>query len=713
MSVLYSYLWAKSDQTMKKSIATTFYLASIFLLSCLPSCAGSGTSTRTGDLYVSTTGSDQNPGTLAKPFLTPERARDAVREMRKSGDFPRSGVTIWLRGGDYVRTQSLEFNSDDSGSPDAPALWKAWKNERVRFLGGRVLTGFEPLKDADVLARLDEPVREKVLVADLKASGIKEYGTLRSRGFGRPSVPAHGELFFGGLPMNLSRWPNKGSWELIAGFPKETAQDDGHGTIMGALKSGFFYNGDRPTRWKDFSNIWIHGYWAYDWANSYEQIDELDSEKKFIRTKAPYGNYAFMKGQRFCFMNILEELDQPGEWFVDTAAGKLYFWPTAPIGSGEALFSILEQPAIRLTDASHMVFEGIRIEATRGSAIEISGGEGNRVIGCYLCNIGNGAININGGTNHGVVNCELLDTGDGGVTLVGGDRQLLTSCGHFVENCHFQRQARWSVCYAPAIQMTGVGMRASHNLIHDHPHCAILFWGNDHLMEYNDIHHVALETGDVGAIYTGRDYSFRGNRIIHNYIHETGGVGMGSMGVYMDDCVSGTEVYGNVFYKVHWAMFIGGGRDHRVVNNLFVECDPAIRADGRGIDPSPVWYNMVNKTMRERMNDVPQDLYRANYPEIKSLDAFYGAPGAEPITGPAFRGIPPEGNLIERNVCIGKWKEIAWYADEKLFTLRNNYVSADPSQIGSPETGFRLAKDSPAWKMGFRKIPFGEIGRKL
>jgi fumarate reductase flavoprotein subunit len=57
----------------------------------------------------------------------------------------------------------------------------------------------------------------------------------------------------------------------------------------------------------------------------------------------------------------------------------------------------------------------------------------------------------------------------------------------------------------------------------------------------------------------------------------------------MDDCVSGTEVFGNVFYKVHWAMFIGGGRDHRVENNLFVDCDPAVLGDTlRSIAPGQI-----------------------------------------------------------------------------------------------------------------------------
>jgi hypothetical protein len=263
--------------------------------------------------------------------------------------------------------------------------------------------------------------------------------------------------------------------------------------------------------------------------------------------------------------------------------------------------------------------------------------------------------------------------------------------------------------------MTGVGLRASHNLIHDLPHCAILFTGNDHLIDFNEIHHIALETGDVGAIYTGRDYTFRGNRIRYNFIHHTGGVGMGSMGVYMDDCVSGTEVYGNIFYKVHWAMFIGGGRDHRVENNLFVDCDPAIRADGRGLDKSPVWHEMVNDTMRKSLAGVPRALYRDHYPEIKSLDRYYGTPEGPAITGADFKGVPPEGNSIVRNVCAGKWLDTGWNAAVGMFQIENNLTNAASSLASSPTdkstaADFTLKKNSPAWALGFKAIPVKEIG---
>ncbi len=675
-------------------------------------------STIGADFYISPTGSDQNDGTEQKPFLTLERARDAVRKFRQSRIIPTEAVTVWMRKGDYIRTNVLELTGADSGAPEATVSWQAYPGERARLLGGRVLPRLKDVTDHNILDRLDEQARGHVRQVNLRDLGMSDFGEMKSRGFGRATTPAHCELFFGGRPMTLARWPNEGNWEKIAGFPEATGGGDDHGGKIGDLKGGFFYTGERPNRWKETTDPWVHGYWAWDWANSYEHVAELDRERHFIRTAAPYGLYGFRKGQRFQFLNVLEELDQPGEWFLDHTSGVLYFWPPDDgIGKSndgtETILSTLAEPFFKLSDASHIAIHGLILEASRGNAVEIRGGVSNLVVGCVIRDIGNNGVTIDGGKAHGVKACDIFDTGDGGVSLAGGDRQTLTPGEHFVENCHFQRQGRWSKCYVPAVLLSGVGQRVSHNLIHDHPHAAILFTGNDHLIDFNEIHHIALETGDVGAIYTGRDYSFRGNRIRFNYIHETGGVGMGSMGVYMDDCVSGTVVFGNIFYKVHWAMFIGGGRDHRVENNIFIDCDPAVRADGRGLDRSPVWRNMVNDYMRNQLAAVPLSLYRERYPAMKSLDAYYGSPSGSAIAGEQFKGVPPEGNVITRNVIVGKWFESGWNGKPEMFDLHDNFVTNDRTLVGPEAEGFRLPKDSPAWKLGFEKISFERIGLQV
>jgi len=661
-----------------------------------------GLSATGAEFYVAPDGSDANPGTKRKPFATLEAARDAVRQLKQKSEAPKGVVNVWIRGGTYVRERSFELTAADSGAPGSPIMYRGYRDEAPRLLGGQVVRDFQSVRDAATLQRLPEAARAHVLVADLRAQGITNFGELRSRGFGRSLTPAHLELFFDGQPMTLARWPNEGEFEKIAGFPETSGQGDDHGGKIGALNAGFGYAGDHPRGWQASRDLWVHGYWAWDWANSYERVQSLDPDQHLIKTAPPHGLYGFRKGQRFYFLNVLEELDQPGEWFLDRQTGRLYFWPPHPIDKGEVLVSLLDQPLISLNDASHVTVRGLALEASRGHGISVQGGTSNQIVGCALRLLGNYGVQIEGGQGHRVAACDIENTGDGGVSISGGDRQTLTPGSHVVENCHFQKQGRWSKCYVPAVLVGGVGHRVAHNLIHDHPHCAILFSGNDHVIEFNEIHHVALETGDVGAIYTGRDYTYRGNVIRHNFIHDTGGVGMGSMGVYMDDCVSGTEISGNVFYRVQRAAFLGGGRDHQVVNNIFIDCTPAVSLDGRGLDKSPVWHNMVANYMNQRLADVPPALYRQRYPALTTLDQYY--PSAE-------AGIPPEGNVIERNISVGgKWLEVYWHADAKLQAIRDNYVGADPGFVAPEKMDFRLKPDSPAWKIGFKPIPMDQIG---
>ena len=653
------------------------------------------------EFYVAANGNDTNPGTKDKPFAMLEAARDAIRALKQQGKMPTDGVTVWIRGGTYPREKSFALNASDSGLENSPVVYRACENESVRLSGGRAIHGFRPVSNPAVLNRLDEQARGHVLEANLRDQGMSDFGRFRSRGFARPTAPSHMELFVGGQPMTPARWPNEGAWEKIAGFPESAGQDDSHGGKIGRLADGFFYSGDRPRRWKNFDDVWVHGYWAWDWANSYERIESLDPETRLIKTASPHGIYGFRSGQRFYFSNVLEELDQPGEWYLDRKSGMVYLWPPRPIEPNEVKVSLLESPLITMSEVSHVTIRGVVLEATRGNAIEIRGGKNDRIDGCAIRLIGNWGVRIEGGRGHGVLSCDIENTGDGGVSLAGGDRQTLAPGGHSVENCHFQKQGRWSKCYVPAVLVRGVGHRVAHNLIHDHPHCAILFNGNEHQIEFNEIHHVALETGDVGAIYTGRDWTFRGNAIRHNFIHETGGVGMGSMGVYMDDCVSGAEIRGNIFYKVTRAVFIGGGRDHRVENNIFVDCSPSVAIDARGMSKSPVWHNMVYDFMKKQLQAVPQDLYRKRYPAIVNLDRYYQL----------GEGVPPEGNVVAHNVSAGgKWLVLNGKIGPDWLDQRDNWVGDDPGFVSRDTMDFRLQKDSPAWRLGFQAIPMEEIG---
>src|SRR5262245_18899446 len=237
------------------------------------------------DLYVAPNGSDLNPGTERNPFATFERARDEIRKLKSVP--PRESrhsslrITVWIRGGDYSRTNTLELGTIDSGTPDAPITWRAWKGETARLLGGRNLSfsALAPITNAGILNRLSPQAREHVQqleLADFSKLVPPNQSLLVSRGFGRAQSPVHCGLFFDGKPMILARWRNEGSWEHIAGFPEGGAENDSHGGNIGKLEQGFFYSGDRPRAWKDPGTAWVHGYWAWDWANSYEHVDGID-----------------------------------------------------------------------------------------------------------------------------------------------------------------------------------------------------------------------------------------------------------------------------------------------------------------------------------------------------------------------------------------------------------------------------------------------------
>ncbi len=681
---------------------TVFVFAMFALVLCL------GTVAPAAEFYIAPTGSDANPGTKAKPFTTLERARDAIREARRSGAPAEGGFTVYLGAGDYRLAKTFALTAEDSGTAASPLVFRAAEGQAVRILGGKLVGPFRPVQDKDVLARLDEAARPHVVQADLKAMGITDFGTLRSRGFGRPSSPAHMELFVGGRPMTLARYPNEGFAKIVGG-PAGAVGPDDHGGKLGDLQAGFTYEGDRPSKWKEPFEARVHGYWAYDWANSYERIAAIDTAARLIKTAKPFGHYGFRTGQRILFLNILEELDSPGEYYVDGKAGILYFYPPSDAAAGEAMVSVLEGPLISMKDVSYVTIRGpgLTLECTRGHGVEVSGGSDCTVAGLTLRNIGQWAVRCEGGNRHQVISCNVSQTGDGGVSTSGGNRKTLTPCGHVVSNCVFHDIGRWTKCYVPAVSLSGVGIRVANNLIHDHPHAGILFGGNDHVIELNEIHHVAMETGDVGAIYGGRDWTMQGNTIRHNYIHHTGGMGMGSMGVYLDDSLSGITVFGNIFWKVQRAAFVGGGRDNSIDNNLFIDCDPAVEIDGRGLDSKPVWHDQVYKTLKPRLLAMNhhEPPYSTRFPTLAQIDKYLETD----------KGVPPENDKVVHNVCVGKWIHIFWNAKPEMIDVHDNLVGKTPAEVGLPDTdfaasGFALRSDSAAWKVGFKPIPFAQIG---
>lgn len=660
-------------------------LLRLFVLFCVLTVG----SLEAGEFHVAPTGNDTNPGTLSKPFATLERARDAVRAGRSQ----RSEVII--HGGTYELARPFELTTEDSGSNKTPVVYRARKGELVRISGGKTVTGWKPVNDAAILDRLDPAARGHVVQADLHAIGVSDFGAMGG-GFALGGGPGL-ELFFNDQPMTLARYPNDG-FIKITGVEGQTPVDV-RGT-KGCKEGVFTYDGDRPSRWVGEKNAWVLGYWFWDWAEGRQRIESIDPAKKLVTLAKPHHSFGYRKGQWFYGFNLLCEIDQPGEWYLDRDAGTLYFWPPADIGKGCATVSVLSN-LVTMTGVSHVTLRGLTFEAARNDAILMKGCTNSLIAGCTIRNVGSWAVQVSGGRNTGVVGCDIYATGDGGIGIHGGDSKTLTPAGLYAENNHVHHWSRWNRMYRPAIMITGVGNRAAHNLLENAPHTAIGFSGNDHVIEFNEIHSVCYESNDAGAIYAGRNWTMRGTIIRCNYLHHINGFeGRGCVGVYLDDMYCGTTIASNLFYKVTRAAFIGGGHDNIIANNIFIDCKPAIHVDARGMGWAHAMPEGLIKEGREKgtLNGIrfTEPPYSTRYPKLT------GILDNDPAS--------PTGSLIVINVCRGgKWDEIEKKA-KPFVVLQDNLVDADPHFANAAKLNFQLRSDSPALKLGFERFPIEKIG---
>lgn len=724
------------------------FLRQLFwVVAVVAGCAGSAWAGVQGaTYYVAPDGNDGWSGRLAEPgpdgadgpFATLGRARDAIRALKHAGGLPAGVVVVEVREGRYEFAKPVDFTAEDSGSAESPVEYRTQPGKRVRLSGGRFVTAWQPVVEPAVLKRLDSAARSQVFQADLQAVGVREFGDLgldaagelqvwlarvdnqgedamgsafASRG---KTVQPRLEVFFNDQPMELSRWPNRDFIAIQEVLGQSAIDVRG---VKGCKEGIFVYEGDRPERWLDEPDAWVQGYWFRDWAVQRHKIASLDTERHIISVQPPYHDYGYRKGQWFRGFNLLSEIDEPGEWYLDRRSGTLYFWPPGDLKGGCVEISMA--PALlTLTDTSWVTLRGLEFEGVRGTAIAIKGGEQCRVVGCKFRNLGNHAVTVVDGKDHGVIGCDMQGMGGGGIYLVGGDRKTLAAAGHFADNNHIHHFGRWDRMYRPGVFLSGVGLRASHNLIHDAPHSAILFGGNDHRIEFNEIHNVCFESHDCGAIYAGRSWTLRGHVIQHNYLHHLYGKSGGPCnGIYLDDLFSSALVRGNIFHQVWRPVFLGGGRDNVIENNIFIDCPKAIHIDARALGwCGPHADGRIKEAMEKgtiggvRFKEPP---FCTRYPQLGTLLED------EPKK--------PKGNVVSRNIFwqgsgenlrrVAGGQPVAedWWDDiEKgirpLVRMDANLVNEDPRFFDEPRGNFQLREDSPAWKLGFQPIPMDQIG---
>ncbi len=635
------------------------------------------------NFYVAPRGNDSNPGSLERPFATLQRARNAIRELKAGRGLPRGGVTVWLRGGKYHLTETFRLTQRDSGTAAAPIVYRAYPHEKAELIGARRITGFHHLTAASTPRRIAPRFRSQILVANLKAVGITNFGRITAQGFGRPFMPLAPALYFRNRPMTLARWPWHG-WARAASAPA-----GGHGPTFG-------YAGHEPDRWVHDPDVWLHAFWHINWADFYEKVSAIDARRHLFVTAKPYGGWRYRRGQRYYALNLLSELRHPGEYYLGRRTGRLYFWPPQPLTRGAVYLSMLGGPLVRMQDVSHVALRGLVLEFSRSDGIRIVGGHYDQVAGCTLRGLGGIAIGIGNDTAHprnvlkahlvghdGVLSCDIYDTGEGGIVLGGGNRLTLQPGGDYAINNIIHNSNVVTYCWGPAILISGVGNYIGHNLIYDQPNFAIFLHGNNHLIEYNVVHDVCLQMDDNGAFYMGRDYTQRGNVVRYNLfanVHSHYGH-LGDQGVYLDDLTSGTTVVGNIFLKTQRGVLIGGGRDNRIQNNLFLDCPLGIWIDARGTSwAKAAVYGGIKKLLAAVNAFHPP--YSVRYPHLLNLQKYYrGTPG-----------IPPADNVVARNIEFGGKQWIALGIRRGIapgLIRRDNSIGVNPNVVNIRRIGFK------------------------
>ena len=654
-------------------------------------------------LHVSPTGNDAADGSKAHPFASLERAKKAVRSAK---DVP---VTVWLAGGDYYFNQPFELAAEDSGTVANPVVYRAMEGQTPRLLGGKRMgaSDFQSIKDDATLSRIADDARGKIVALDLKSHGITH-----SKPYPDVFTDAGGivDLYCNGKRMTLSRFPNDG-WMTFksvihtAGGPQgsdwnnpESFQKVPPGSPGGTFEYRDEFHA-KHALWKNrlARGVWFRGYWRVAWENSALRVLDIDDSARTATFAKPIsmgiGNkYNRPKGngrEAYQAINLLEEVDQPGEWCLDFTDQKIYFYPPTPLSSSEIVLVDEEKPVIGLEGASHVTLRDLTVEYALGDGIRVKEGQGNLVAGCTVKNVNRYAIILNGGKDHTAQSNNLHHLGAGGVWLGGGDEvaRPRVPAGHRVVNNHIHHFGEIEPVYAAGVNcgFTGggggghhpaVGMYVAHNVIHDTPHVGVLCGSMDSVFEFNEVYRFCLVSNDMGGFYSYdyRNRNFGNLTFRHNFIHSSP---LGD-GIYFDHDHDQMKVIGNIVSL--------GSTGTRGTGYLFKQGD--MTKDG-----------------------VTQPFYcEGNI----AVDCQFGF---------EFVTVSPHQGRIENNVAVQcktpfKWSEVRGgkaASTASYATGANKIYQEDPGFTNPVALDFSLRKDALLLKdlPAFSKIPFGEIGLHL
>jgi hypothetical protein len=473
--------------------------------------------------------------------------------------------------------------------------------QEALFVGTKEVLNWRKADSAQFGCPISKEIEDKLLVADIDLSVLSALEVRKDILFGASVYPG-GDLFIDNVLAQPSVWPSNG-------FGKISAVNSGRKDQIRVVGA---------SRWSCEKYAYSKGYFSKDWAQEIIRIKHFDEYgDQFNLTSEPA--YGSASGQRIKVYNVFQELRAEGQWYIDGEKRLLYLIPglnksflaeVSVVNSGLVVADSRDVKVIRL---NFQKFTGDGVVVRKSRKVNLS----DSIVG----HVGGRGIVIENSFDSGVTRVNVADTGLDGIYLNGGDRQTLLRGGLFVVDSVVTRFARRVSTYHPGVNVNGVGNSIERNKIYSGPHSAIVFNGNDHLISNNHIFDVVLETGDAGAIYTGRNWTAQGSNINSNYIHDIGGGFDPVVGVYLDDQASGVNVFGNLFARVPRPVLLGGGRSNSISWNVFYESNPNVVVDARGVTWQVQSTRDPNGDLMKRLMSVPFDKppYSVRYPNLAML----------------------------------------------------------------------------------------------
>lgn len=554
--------------------------------------------------YVSLDGDDSNSGSFSKPFATIGKARDVIRAAKAGGELPVGQITVYIMPGVYQINSTTGFTEADSGTAESPIVYQAYDKDggEVIFEGGKVIDSslVKPASSEAKSKVIDDFARDKLMQLDLTEAGIDSVEEIPGfYGFGkegyRPTT-----FYYNGVALGQSRWPNDNPGAAYLWTDKV---DDYSGNIQTTpfsftYKSGTNADGtpqhdlDRTKLWDldGKKDLYIGGYIGSFYSDTVQGIANLDVENKKL-TSTTGSCYKPLADHRFYFFNLIEEIDLPGESYLDRDSNILYFYPFDDNTADASIeVSTLDSFMFEFNKTQYVTLKGITMSTMRNKAIKATNVENMVFDDLEISHGSSNAIELNGNNNQ-VINSHIYDMGSGGITVTGGDRKTLEGGRNLIENNRIHSVNRVYYGYQPAVWAYGVGQQILHNDLYDGPHMLVRFQNgsNDHRLEYNEIYNAVDNSSDMGAVYWGRNPTELGIEINYNYFHDMGNPygGHGQQSVFWDDGAYGPHMKGNIFYRGtltadqsndigrSYAVKTNGGQYSVLENNIFIDA-PAV-----------------------------------------------------------------------------------------------------------------------------------------